>query len=108
MGAAVQVADNDRDRMEENRARYIKDAPGLTSGVRYAIERGEVVPGMRDADVKASIGSPVRSTARRQGVYRVTTGEYSERMGLPTTISIISQDGVVVGCSGGGLSGPCK
>ena len=63
MGAAVQVADHDMEQRAEDRARYIKGTPGLSSGVRYAIERGEVVPGMRDADVKASIGSPVRSTA---------------------------------------------
>jgi hypothetical protein len=107
MDAAVQAAEHDRERVAADRARYIKETPGLPSRVRYAIERGEIVPGMREADVKASIGSPVRSTAERQGVHRVTTSEYSERQGLPTSISIISQDGIVVGCSGGDLSGPC-
>ncbi len=44
----------------ENRKKYLEDHPDLEEDIYNAIERGELVKGMKEAEVTAAVGPPRR------------------------------------------------
>jgi hypothetical protein len=96
MDEAGQARDRERGRAAAERERYLRDAPGLTSGVRFAIERGRVLPGMREDDVAAALGPPAFATASRRGRHRMTEAEYREGPGRVPSVFVTFEDGKAV------------
>lgn len=64
MEDAGDALDRERWRAAAERERYVAKAPGLPSSFGYAIIRGEVLPGMTEADVEAALG-PAADTERK-------------------------------------------